>query len=152
MFKYIISALLVFVLVVIIVFYFALRNVKRDISSYLPISSVLNKKLYVKDATVVYLSEEDSTIVLEDISPTSTKIQLELNDYFLFEKATMLTKSVSGIRYIFLEGKLVSKTGESNVVLNWGKNHFLCLEEPCDYWLFEKAPWQKEADSTKYFF
>ena len=71
--------------------------------------------------------------------------------HYGFNKVIHRNKAVSGVSLSLWHGSLTIDNKKQDIVLAWGKKHTICLEAPCGYWTYEKAPWQNNEDFKKYF-
>ncbi|MGB3947928.1 MAG: hypothetical protein WBM13_08085 [Bacteroidia bacterium] len=160
--KIIAIAITVAILLVVGIFYYVLKNKSTEVADKMPYSAILNKQLVTKteafilkiDPNVSNLKENvlkhDSSVVFGEQLLCKVPQGAILN----ISKAIHYTKSVSGITYSLLIGKVWIQELKKEIEFEyqWGEHHFLCVEEPCNYWTFPQAIWQETADSTKYFY
>lgn len=155
-------AIVVALIAIIGFFYFVLKNKSAEVGDKAPYSAILNKQLITKteafilkiDPNVSNLKENvlkhDSTVVYGEQMLCKVPQGSILN----ISEAFHYTRSVSGITYSLLIGKVWVEELKKEIEFEyqWGEHHFLCVEEPCNYWIFPQAVWQETIDSTKYFY
>ena len=161
--KTILILIIIFIIVSIgIIFYIALRNTSKDVSNKEPYKFVINKKVItVEDAILIENSNQEFTKEypneLHDCKTIDTSqvkfATIPKGSILEFKKAFEVHHAVSGSTFVFLLGNLTNiETDEKKAILyHWPTLKIICLEEPCNYWEFKKAPWQTTINKTKYF-
>jgi hypothetical protein len=146
-------AILVFILLVVSIFYIALRNTRSDVSSKEPYVRYLGEVILVKPAYVV---KNDFPIVEENLlvdDPTGygQALTLTVGTKVKLTSAIHYCNGVSGVTHSLVIGSVQTQTGVLQFEYYWGQFHALCLEPPCNYWTYPQAFWQSEIDSVKYY-
>jgi hypothetical protein len=155
---YIAIAIIVFV---VLALYEALRTKKKDVNDQSPFKELIGKTLtlkrdvvFAKNIDAFYLEElhfitEDEVLFdgvqKIDVLPKGTKIKIESVTFHTNGTSGSTTSNIVGTVFV----KALNK--EMKFEYSWGKYHLICLDEPCDYWLFPKAVWQDNEDTKKYF-
>lgn len=143
-------------------YYFVLRNTTKNVNDKKPYSEIIGHKLVsINDAVLInnstsrFLKDYNKELSnIESIDTTNVIYKLiPKGSEFYFEKAVQLKKGVSGITSAYLLGEVTLKntTTTFKIVYNFGYLNTLCVDEPCNYWVFKKAPWQVKKISKKYF-
>lgn len=153
---------IVLLLVVAGFFYFALKNKSTEVADKKPYISILNKQLITKNEAFIFKLHSDVINIKENVLKHDSSgvfgeqllCKVPKGSILNISKAIQYTKSVSGITYSLLIGKVWIQEFKKEIEFEyqWGEHHFLCVEEPCNYWTFPQAIWQETADSTKYFY
>lgn len=145
-------AILVFILLVVGVFYIALRNTRTDVSTKEPYARYLGEVMLVKPAYVVKndfpIAEE---YLLEDDSTGSQTLTLAAGTKVKLTSAIHYRNGVSGVTHSLVLGSVQTEKGLIQFEYYWGRFHALCLEPPCNYWTYPQAFWQSEVDTVKYY-
>ena len=143
-------------------FYYVLTDKRRIFTDTEPYAQVINTTLTsVQDAVLV----DNSTLQFTKEYPKELQgldsmymsnpsdIKVPKGSRFKFLKALKITGSVSGFTNSYLLGEvhIVSSGRIFTIIYNWGSLKTLCISEPCNYWEFKLAPWQKEKDRLMYF-
>lgn len=155
---YILIGIAVFV---VLALYQTLRTKKKEVNDQSPFKELIGKTLtlkrdvvFAKNIDAFYLEEihfitEDEVLFdgvqKIDVLTKGTKIKIE--------SATFHTNGTSGSTTSNIVGTVFVKILNKKVKFEYscGKYHLICLEEPCNYWIFPKAVWQEEQDLKKYF-
>ena len=145
-------AILVFILLVVGVFYIALRNTRTDVSAKEPYVKYLGEVILVKPAYVVKndfpIAEE--YLVVDD-SASSQALTLANGTKVKLTSAIHYRNGVSGVTHSLVLGSVQTENGLIEFEYYWGRFHALCLEPPCNYWTYPQAFWQSEVDTVKYY-
>lgn len=157
--------ILVFILLLLVVvgfFYFVLKNKSTEVADKKPYISILNKQLITKNEAFIFKIDSDVINLKENVLKHDSSVvfgeqllcKVPQGAILNISKAIHYKRSVSGVTYSLLIGKVWLKQFKKEIEFEyqWGEHHFLCLEEPCNYWTFPKAVWQDKVDSTKYFY
>lgn len=146
-------AVLIFILLVIGIFYVALRNTRTDVSAKEPYATHLGEVTLVRPAYLVkndFPITEENLLVDDDAGyaqvltlPPGTKVNLT--------SAIHYRNGVSGVTHSLVLGSAQTENGLIPFEYYWGRFHALCLEPPCNYWTYPQAVWQSEADTVKYY-
>ncbi|MBN8652251.1 MAG: hypothetical protein J0L67_12525 [Cytophagales bacterium] len=144
---------LTLVVIIVGIFYLALRNTRTDVSQKQPYATWLGELILVRPAFLVnnQFPIAEKTLLVEDglayddaiIVPAGTKVQLT--------QAIHYRNGVSGVTHSLMIGTVQTATGATTFEYYWGQFHAICLEPPCNYWTYPQAVWQSEADTTKYY-
>lgn len=161
--KYILIAIIISSLIIIgLIFYIALRNTSKDISNKEPYAELINRQIIIIEKAILIENStmeftEEYANELQDYQTIDTaRVKFTIvpkGSILEFKKAVQVKRAVSGSKYAYLLGELISKdTNEKMPILyHWGTFKTICIEEPCNYWEHKKAPWQMEIDTKKYF-
>lgn len=145
-------AILVFILLVVGIFYIALRNTCTDVSAKDPYARYLGEVMLVKPAYVVKndfpIAEE---YLLVDDSTGSQALTLATGSKVKLTSAIHYRNGVSGVTHSLILGSVQTEKGLIQFEYYWGRFHALCLEPPCNYWTYPQAVWQSEVDTVKYY-
>lgn len=160
--KIIVVAIFVVLLGIVGFFYFVLKNKSTEVSDKTPYTAILNKQLITKREAFILKIHSDVINFKENVLKDDSTVvfgeqllyKVPQGSMLNISKAIHYTKSVSGITYSFLIGKVWIEELKKEIEFEyqWGEHHFLCVEEPCNYWTFPQAVWQETVDSTKYFY
>ncbi len=146
---------------VVLALYEALRTKRKDVNDQSPFKELIGKTvtlqrdvILAKNIEAFYLEELHFITEDEELFDGVKKIAvLPKGTTITIESATFLTNGTSGSTTSNIVGsvfvKLLNK--EMKFEYSWGEYHLICLEEPCNYWVFPKAVWQKKQDFKKYF-
>lgn len=164
--KTILTYIIVFILVLIVIvglfFYLALRNKKKEVSTKEPYAAIMGQQL---------LSLHDALLIDNSTLHFAKKYPNELQDgesidtahvkhrvipkgsTYRLDQAFHITHGVSGNTFAYLLGEVMDKDTQTKypIIYQWGNFKTICLEAPCNYWEYRKAPWQAEIDAKKYF-
>lgn len=143
-------------------FYYVLTDKRRIITNTEPYVQVINTTLTsVQDAVLVdnnslqFTKEYPKELQVLDSMYISqpSDIKVPKGSSFKFLEALKITGSASGLTNSYLLGEVyIAASGKSfPIIYNWGSLKTLCISEPCNYWEFKLAPWQKEKDRLMYF-
>jgi hypothetical protein len=157
--KTVILIIVLALIVIVGVFYFALRDTTRDVSHQVPYADLLNRPLYTQTESMLAKNLEafhreeinfitTDTKLFEGVEPLAN---LALDTKIIFTKAIHYRNGVSGVTHSVLMGKVWVNEKEFPFEYSWGEFHSICLEQPCNYWTFPQAIWQTETDNAKYF-
>ncbi len=154
--------ILIVFITVIALFYYVLTDKRRVVTETEPYAQIMNKTLTsLRDAVLIdnstlqftteypkELQELDSTSI-----PNPSDIKVPSGATFKFSKAVKITGAVSGSTSSYLLGEvnIVSSGKTFPIIYGWGALKTICITEPCNYWEFKLAPWQKEKDTLMYF-
>jgi hypothetical protein len=151
--KMILLAVLAFMLLVVGIFYIALRNTRTDVSSTQPYATRIGKEVAL--LRPAYLIKNDFPIAEKNLLveggadsdatllPAGTKVNLTAAIHY--------RNGVSGVTHSLVIGSVQTQTGVLQFEYYWGQFHALCLEPPCNYWTYPQAFWQSEVDTVKYY-
>lgn len=137
----------------VLLLFFILRNTKSDVSQQEPYLELINQPLITVNAAILidnstmtnekeYLKELQSA---DNIDTTRVNyISVPIGSVFKVHKALHIKRSVSGGAYAVLLGEVELKATNKNysVLYTWGHFKTICLDDPCDYWAYDQAPWQ----------
>ncbi|MBC9795109.1 hypothetical protein [Sinomicrobium weinanense] len=151
--KIIIGIIVLVITGVIALIFYVLTDKNRDVSGKKPYLNYINRELRVIHPTYLRWDEYDRIYYLPDpdISPESTDLEIPRGAIFRFKKVIHRNKAVSGVSLSLWHGSLTIDNKSQDIILAWGEKHIICLEAPCGYWTYPKAPWQNKADPNKYF-
>ncbi|MGE0589472.1 MAG: hypothetical protein AB7O48_12920 [Cyclobacteriaceae bacterium] len=152
-------AIVVTALVVLIaIFYVALKDTKQNVSVNEPYASLIGKTLIVEQDVVLarnlaqfkmfednFISEEAN--LYEGVEKIRT---IKSGTSFTFTNAFHYRNAVSGVTHSVLIGKIKDQQPPVSFEYSWGSYHSICVEEPCDYWTFPLGFWQQTPDDKKY--
>ncbi|MEZ4974457.1 MAG: hypothetical protein R2820_14185 [Cyclobacteriaceae bacterium] len=152
-------AIVVTALVVLIaIFYVALKDTKQNVSVSEPYASLIGKTLVVERDVVLarnlaqfkmfednFISEEAN--LYEGVEKIRT---IKPGTSFAFTNAFHYRNAVSGVTHSVLIGKITDQQPPVSFEYSWGSLHSICIEEPCDYWTFPLGFWQRTPDDRKY--
>ena len=151
--KKVISILILVVIGIIALFFYVLTDKNRDVSRKEPYLNYINRELLVLHSAYLRWDEYDHIYYLldSDVLPENTDLEIPRGATFRFNKVIHRNKAVSGVSLSLWHGRLTINNTNQDIVLVWGEKHVICLEAPCGYWTYQKAPWQNKADLNKYF-
>lgn len=134
-------------------FFYVLTDKNKEVSGKEPYLNYMNRDLLVIHPTYLRWDEYDQIYYLPDSANTTEDSDLKLPSgaVFRFNKVIHKNKAVSGVSLSLWHGSVTIDNRNQNIILAWGEKHTICLEAPCGYWTYQKAPWQKKADLNKYF-
>lgn len=160
--KTIVLIILAIIAIFIFLLYYVLKNTTKDVSDKEPYAEIMNKQIvtiddavYIENTTHLDIKEYpnelqdhqniDLSRVKHTVVPKGSIVE--------FNKAISIKGGTSGFTNSYLLGTLTLKETNKKIpiVYSWGFLKTFCLEEPCNYWEFKKAPWQTEIDTKKYF-
>jgi hypothetical protein len=160
--KIIAIAITVAILLLVGIFYYALKNKSAEVSDKTPYSAILNKQLVTKAEAFILKIDPNVSNLKENVLKQDSAVvygeqllcKVPHGSILNISNAIHYTRSVSGITYSLLIGKVWIEEFKKELEFeySWGEHHFLCVEEPCNYWTFPQAVWQETVDSTKYFY
>lgn len=140
---------------IVVIFYVALSNKTDVVTDEDPYRAVMNKPLVtvrptmiIDNVTVVSQKPEYARqLVEETMNIDTTQIEHQLipvGAAIKFAKAVHFTSAVSGSQYAILIGTVTPKGGNAAlpVMYHWGTFKSICIDEPCNYWEYETAPWE----------
>lgn len=138
---------------VIALIFYVLTDKNKDVSGKEPYRNYINRELSVLHPTSLRWDEYDQIYYLSDTAtiPENTVLAIPQGAVFRFNKVIHRNKAVSGVSLSLWHGNVTIGNKDQNIILAWGEKHTICLETPCGYWTYEKAPWQNKADLNKYF-
>jgi hypothetical protein len=146
-------AILVFILLVVSIFYIALRNTRSDVSSKEPYVRYLGEVMLVKPAYVVKnefpIVEEN--LLVDDPNGYGKALALTVGTKVKLTSAIHYRNGVSGVTHSLMLGSVQTENGLMQFEYYWGRFHALCLEPPCNYWTYPQAFWQSDIDTVKYY-
>lgn len=151
--KTIISVIVLIIIGVIALFFYILTDKNKEVSRKDPYLNYINRELTVVHPGYLRWDEYDRVYYLldSDTSPEDIDIEVPRGAVFRFNKVIHRTKAVSGVSLSLWHGSLTIGNKNKDIILAYGEKYIICLEAPCGYWIFPKAPWQKKADLNKYF-
>jgi len=145
------------------VFYFALRNTKTTVTHQLPYSEYINKELVLQRAALLvknvdaftyyepYLLVEENAQVYSEITetykiPAGTKLRLS--------KAVLLKNGVSGFTTSIVVGTIYVEKFQKEIAFEyiWGTEHVSLTSGAKSSWTYPLALWQKEETREIYSF
>jgi hypothetical protein len=153
--KMILTLLITITLGVALIFYVALHNKTQDVSNQEPYIYFL-KSEFITTTEVIIIENTSLPGVkaeypkeISDVNKIDTSrvehLILPTGSSITFTKAVHFTNATSGMKYAMLFGKVSLKNmnSEMNVIYVWGKFKTLCLDEPCNYWEYDRGFWEK---------
>ena len=151
--KIIISIIVLVIIGVIALIFYVLTDKNKDVSAKEPYLNYINRELTVLHHTYLRWDEYDHIYYMLDsaISPANTDLEIPQGAVFRFHKVIHRNKAVSGVSLSLWHGSLTIAGKRQDITLAWGEKHVICLEAPCGYWTYQKAPWQNKGDLGKYF-
>lgn len=159
--KLILLILSLLVVLIIFFFYYVLKDKKQNVNDKLPYSEIIGKELIsVNDAALInngtsrFKDYEKEITNIESIDTTNVQyILLPKGSTYNFNNTVHYKNSTSGITSAYLLGevRLKNSSKKYKIVYNFGYLKTLCIDEPCNYWEYKKAPWQEQKLNTKYF-
>ena len=161
--KYNLIAIIISSLIIIsLIFYIALRNTSKDISNKEPYSELINRQIInideailIENSTMEFTEEYANELQdYQNIDTAKVKFTTVPKGSILeFKKVIQVNRAISGSKYAFLLGEVTIKdtNGKKAILYHWGTFKTICIEEPCNYWIHKKAPWQTEIDTKKHF-
>ncbi len=151
--KMIITIVVLVITGVAALFFYVLTDKNKEVSEKEPYVNYINRDLPALRPAYLRWDEYDQIYYLPDssVSPEKTDLEIPPGAIFLFNKVIHRNKAVSGVSLSLWHGSLTIDNKKQDIVLAWGEKHTICLEAPCGYWTYEKAPWQNNEDFKKYF-
>jgi hypothetical protein len=150
------------ILILFVVFLFYVIMPKSiEVSEKHPFKQFVNKTLASTQTAYLYQQVKHrstlSSYILfsekQNDSQLSFIEELPEGSTITLNKVIILTNGVSGAQHcicnLSIHSTQLHKTIQAEYY--WGEHHAICLEEPCNYWVFPKALWQTEADNSKHF-
>ncbi|MBL7856388.1 MAG: hypothetical protein JNM57_01770 [Cyclobacteriaceae bacterium] len=139
---------------VVLFFWFVLRNKSRDVSKTEPYLYILNADLVT--TSEVMLIENTSFTNVKNEFPSeisnsrkidTTRVKNEkipIGSTVTFSRAIHYKNSTSGMHAAVLLGKVKMKDSQAvhKIVYIWGRFKTMCINEPCMYWEYEKGFWE----------
>ncbi|WP_057940309.1 hypothetical protein [Algoriphagus resistens] len=153
MWKMIISIIVLVIFGVIALFFYVLTDKNKDVSGKEPYLNYLNRELAILHPAYLRWDGHDHIYYLldPDTSPEDTDLEIPRGAIVQFNKVIHRNKAVSGVSLSLWYGSLTIDNKSQDIVVAWGEKHTICLEAPCGYWTYLKAPWQMEVDLNKYY-
>lgn len=136
---------------------------KKSLEESAPYNTVIHKTVTsVNDAFVItnhqkaFKDDYPKRLVVPTSSPDEYKdrgVKIPSGSTIKLDKVEHYKDPIALISSAYVFGEVIAKdTGKIyKVQYSWGLFRLVCKTDPCHYWEYNKAPWQKEYDSTKYF-
>lgn len=147
-FKYIILVLVVFLILLLGLFYFVLRDKKKDVSNEKPFVEFIDKNLYTKKRCVLaknpgipvkdshpYIIEDGSSWRIEDVEILK---EIPLGTSFTIQSVELHKGAVSGTTTCYLLGKINLDSEEFPFCISWGNKNTIANSN----WVFPQSFWQ----------
>lgn len=147
--------IVVLLVAVVIIFYVALSNKTDVVTDKDPYRTIIGKPLVTARKTMIINNvtiasqkpEYAKQLVDQDMNIDTSQIayrSIAAGSVIEFSKALHFTNAVSGSRYAILLGTVKPKdsTTELPIMYHWGTFKSICIDEPCNYWEYETAPWE----------
>lgn len=146
------------VLAIGVIFYFALRNTRTDVSQKAPYAHWLGTDLTLQQQAFLIKNEKQFAVeaaykLVVDKSGYEEAIALPNGTKIKLNKATHYHKGVSGVTHSLVTGVAEVTALNKNIEFEyyWGNYHVICMEQPCNYWTYPQAVWQHEPDTARYY-
>jgi len=159
--KHIILIIFIGILTFSCYFYFILKDKIENVNDKNPYTDLINQTLEsVNDAILIendnyHFKDFDKALSTPSTIDTTLVeyIIIPKGSFFVFNNAIHLKNSVSGISSAFLLGevRLKNPAEKYKIIYHWGTLKTLCVDGPCNYWVYSKGPWQNKKDNQKYF-
>lgn len=155
-YKIIVLIVLVIVLLLLVFYWMILRNTTEDVSKKEPYLSILNtdfktssELLLIENTSIQNLKQDypkELTVGSDIDASRVAHIVLPINSTIRFTKAIHFRNATSGIQHALLLGnvKVKNTTTEYKVVYHYGYFKTICIEEPCNYWEYNRGFWESQ--------